>query len=370
MTANPAHKSSPYLKDRRMSAVRKLPLEFTDRDADQRGPVVTLLTPDLSPAYLEDAEPSPLMESLSRGWNRLIRITRWGLVLLLIAAYPASVISAHKINTDPVPALQLAQTPDPQTATMISLIQRELGDKGWAPDRQFWHPQARLTALPAWQQSLAEALSEYSLLRADHAGPSASLADPDLKAAARLLAPEQNVPATPRLHAAIEALQTYEGRVSRQMASRPVSAETYQAELALYAEWLQDSQSILRLSALETGQWPASSHDIRVVYAARAKAHVMSSLLAASPGPLFMASAEADTHKRAYEHLQITLRRIAGFSPLFITRQTDKQTMLADHPAMLAFHIQEARLALDTYMSGLGSATEPAISLAEAQIRP
>ncbi|MEL7232671.1 MAG: hypothetical protein AAGJ85_09195, partial [Pseudomonadota bacterium] len=56
--------------------------------ANDRDVVVTLLGSNLPAAYLDEAEPSPLMERASRWWQRLIFTLRLALVLALLGGYP------------------------------------------------------------------------------------------------------------------------------------------------------------------------------------------------------------------------------------------------------------------------------------------
>ena len=67
-----------------MTAAEKLPVEYVDTNTSDGKPVVTLIGADISEAYLDDAEPSPTMEALSRLWRRIVGMFKLGLVLLLV----------------------------------------------------------------------------------------------------------------------------------------------------------------------------------------------------------------------------------------------------------------------------------------------
>ena len=76
-------------------------------------------------------------------------------------------------------------------------------------------------------------MSDYALLASEHASLEPGAPDSDLLAAARLLVPTQEAEAIPRLNAAAEALQSYEGRLARGYASNPKGLGVMLDELAL-----------------------------------------------------------------------------------------------------------------------------------------
>ena len=349
-----------------MSAVHKLPVEFNPPAANRNEPVVTLLSSDLSLAYLEDAEPSPLMGKLSNFWNGIIRTTKWLAVLALVGGYPAAVMNSHSINADPITLSQADGWADPHTGTLLTLLSRELSGPGWASDRAVWHPQARLNALPAWQEGLTLAASEFTRLRAEQTGTVTGIVDPDLLAASRLLAPATDVDAIPRLHAAAEALQTYEGRLNRETATLLTGSEPFFAELDLYTKWVSEDLAHLSNAARTVSGWPAAETDIAAIYRARAKAHVAAQLISASIelDPTLIVSREAS---EAREALQVSLHRMATFNPLIVTSQGSTHPLLSDHPAALAFYSQETLRALDTFKASLVTQPSPAITYAEVE---
>ena len=171
----------------------KLPVEYIEADNDDGKPVVTLLGADISEAYLDDAEPSPMAAAIGRFWRRIIGLAKFGLVLLLVGGYPAMTVLGHKVDSSPI--VLSAATPwySNDTGTAMTLLGRELTVAGWASDRSWWHPQARLTALPAWQDGVTGALSEYTLLASEHASREPGLPDSDLLAAARQAATRRRV---------------------------------------------------------------------------------------------------------------------------------------------------------------------------------
>ncbi|MEM5515401.1 hypothetical protein WNY37_00470 [Henriciella sp. AS95] len=319
-----------------MSNVEKLPIP-----PHREGPAVTLIGTDLPAQYLEEAEPSPLMHSASLWWRRIVRTFQILLVLVLVGFYPAMIVASHSINDDPV--ILSAETPwaSPETGVMLSMIGRELEGPGWASDRAGWHPQARLTALPAWQKSLSSSLSEFTRMIAAKSLTSDFTADPDLSAAARLLAPEDDLAQTPRLAAAAEALARYEGRLERDLATAPKGTDAVVDELALFANWADTSRDRLEARIGMREGWPASKEDIRIFFEARARAHVASQLITASllAEPEIAVSEAVETRM---DRLEAAWRRAAELNPIFVSSQAGDARLMADHLAMMAFYLGQA----------------------------
>ncbi|WP_084398451.1 hypothetical protein [Henriciella aquimarina] len=319
-----------------MSNVEKLPVQ-----PRREGRAVTLIGTDLPAPYLEEAEPSPLMHSASLWWRRLVRALQVLAVILLVGFYPAMIVASHSINDDPV--ILAADTPwaSPETGMAVTLIGRELEGPGWAEDKPGWHPQARLTALPAWQDAVVTALSQYERLAAGKARTNDGNPDPDLSAAARLLAPEAGLDQTPRLSAAAEALARYEGRLERDLATSPAGAQDFVDELALFASWADASHDRLVSRIGTRDGWPAAEEDIQAFFEARARAHVASQLLAASMiGDPDIAMRPAVQER--LDQIEANWRRAAELDPLFVSSQAGNARLMADHLAMMAFYIGQA----------------------------
>lgn len=338
-----------------MSVAQELPVAYEDTSQDAREPIVTLIGSDLPPAYLDDAEPSPLMEGASRLWRRIMNTIKLAIILALVGGYPAAMVLSHKVDSSPVALSSIESWSSPEIGTMLTLIGRELTGPGWAGDRSNWHPQSRLTALPAWQNGLAEALSEYAALNSVIA-VRGDAPDADLLAAGRLLAPALDVEGVPRLNAAAEALQRYDGRLSRGYAVAPAGNDSLQQELALFAGWAGDMATDLSDRADRAEAWPAARADIETIYAARAHAHVASQLLAASlqREPDLIPNREAE---KARDLALAAWTRAASFNPIFVSSQAGNNRFLSDHPAIMAFYMAEAEattLALQAEISSAG----------------
>lgn len=348
-----------------MPAAEKLPVEYIDTKTSDGKPVVTLIGADISEAYLDDAEPSPTMEALSRIWRRIVGMFKLGLVLFLVGGYPGMTLLSHKVDSSAIVLSSAMPWYSNDIGTSMTLLGRELKVSGWANDRSWWHPQARLTALPAWQDGVTGALSDYTLLASEHAALEPGAPDTDLLAAARLLVPSQEAEATPRLNAAAEALQSYEGRLSRGLAAQPKGLGVLLDELALYKRWATDSQTRLRSSVDRAEAWPASRADIEAIYSSRAYAHVASQLLMSSliqePDLVYTRTA-GEARDRAI----FAWRRAANFNPLVISSQAGTSSFLSDHPAAMMFYLTEVNTATTELIDALQAQADETMAVAEA----
>ncbi|MCR9269214.1 MAG: hypothetical protein NXH72_04415 [Hyphomonadaceae bacterium] len=348
-----------------MKVAEKLPVEYVDPNNEDGKPVVTLIGADISEAYLDDAEPSPTMEALSRFWQRIIGLFKLGLVLILVGGYPALVVMNHKVDSSAVVLSSAAPWYSNDTGTAMTLLGRELTVAGWAADRSWWHPQARLTALPAWQDGITGALSDYTLLASEHAAREPGAPDSDLLAAARLLVPSQEAEATPRLNAAAEALQSYEGRLSRGLAAQPKGLGVLLDELALYKRWASDSETRLRSSANRAEAWPASREDIEALYSTRAYAQVASQLIMSSliQEPELVQTRDA---REARDQAIFAWRRAATFNPIMVSSQAGTGSILSDHPAAMMYYLSEIQATTTAFIDALQAQEAEMVAVAES----
>ena len=354
-----------------MTAAEKLPVEYIEPTNGDGEPVVTLLGADISEAYLDDAEPSPMMAALGRFWRRIVNTAKLGLVLALVGGYPAMVAMSHKVDSSAVVLSSASPWYSNDTGTAMTLLGRELTVAGWANDRSWWHPQAQLTALPAWQDGITGALSDYALLASEHASVEPGAPDSDLLAAARLLAPSPEADAIPRLNAAAEALQSYEGRLSRGLAAQPNGLGVLLDELALYNGWVTDSQARLRSSADRAEGWPASREDIQALYTTRAYAQVASQMIMSSliQEPQLVYTPEA---MEARDRAIFAWRRAAEFNPLLVSSQAGTSSFLSDHPAAMMYYLSEINVATANFIAALEAqdVNEDAVAVADSSTAP
>jgi len=261
-------------------------------------------------------------------------------VAALMVAYPALVVANHKLNDTPI---NLDDAPRHWTAVeagvAATLISRELDGPGWSADRHRWHPQSRLTALPAWQASLVEAI-------ADHGRLSLSLfqgqRDPDLEAAVRLIGRSgTEADAGSRLIAAREALTRYDGRVGAGLAGRPEGPLALAAELDLTAGWAGASRNTLGEIASPGDGWIASTEAVQSVYQAKARAHVAHEMLNArlrNDQDIYPSKAAELAVLQALEKWRIA----AKLRPLFVSNHGADAVVGANHPATMAFLLMDA----------------------------
>lgn len=348
-----------------MKAAEKLPVEYIEANNDDGDPIVTLIGANISEAYLDDAEPSPTMAALGRFWSRIIKMAKFGFVLALVGGYPAMIAMSHKVDSSAVVLSSVNPWNSNDTGTAMTLLGRELSIAGWANDRAWWHPQAQLTALPAWQEGIAGGLSEYALLAAEHAAQTPGAPDANLLAAARLLAPAQEAEAIPRLNAAAVALQGYEGRLSQGFAALPKGLGVLLDELNLYQSWATQAQAQLRSSADRAEGWPASRQDIQALYKARARAQVASQMLMSSliQEPELVRTRDA---REARDRAIFAWRRAATFNPLVVSSQAGTGAFLSDHPAAMMYYLSEIDRATADFIDALEKQDAEVISVADA----
>ncbi len=348
-----------------MSAGEPLTVSYEDPEDRAEAPVVTLIGADLPEAYLDEAEPSPLMEDVSRFFGKLGSLVKLAVVLVLVGGYPFAIVSSHKIDTNPVVLTQEMPWASRETGTMLTLLGRELTGAGWAGDRSSWHPQARLTALPAWQDGMISALSDQASLMSGFATVNGE-ADQDLQAAARLLVPSSDGRATPRLNAAAEALQRYDGRLSRGLARPIMGIDFLLAEIELYETWFAGSADALSARVGRAEGWPAGRADIETIYLVRARAHVASEILTTSVlnDPNLLETRDAS---EARDEALAALRRVAQFNPVFVSSQSGSNRLLSDHTATMAFYAEAASEALNEFSVALRAQDQAGLDIAAVE---
>lgn len=296
-------------------------------------PTVTVLEPHHH-VDLEYAEPSPIMGLFSRAWKRTIFLFKAAIVLALVGTYPALTLNAHKVDDTPIEFANGYEWSVGEIGGTVTLVARILEGPGWASDKPAWHPQARLTAMPAWQEGIASAAADYTRLIAVQTG------DEDVAAAARLLAP-QSTGMHDRLTAAAEILARYDSSVENGHAKTPTGEKALIEKLELTAGWAQDSRSALAIAARENKVWPASYEDIRTFYAAKARAHVAHELLSAALTQETSALTERGLTPASAEALELW-RKAASQRPLFVTNQSGSDAILGNHLTGMAFLMDEA----------------------------
>ncbi|MEO9969652.1 MAG: hypothetical protein ABJG15_07460 [Hyphomonadaceae bacterium] len=279
------------------------------------------------------------------------------LVIGIIAAYPATVIMNHQINDDPVSLETGRHWAAGDIGVSATLLGRELDGPGWASDRHPWHPQAQLTALPAWQEGLRASIADHARLTLTALE---GQRDQDLVAAERLLNFDDSLKATPRLQAAREALMRYDDRVAGGVAGSPQGLDFLKLEMDMTLGWA--AQAGLELSDISTpgDGWLASREAVAAVYHGKARAHAAHELLSA------IKTREIATLERhsAVTEIDVALnkwRSAANLKPLFVSNQGSDGLIGANHPAILAFRLSEAQTATVDAIAKLNAESTPTI---------
>ena len=309
----------------------------------EEGPVVTRIGTDHLVTF-DYAEPSPIMLFFQRWWRRSILMLKVGTVVGAVLAYPVMTVMSHKIDDSDVVLSSTQAWSSPEAGVAINKIARELEGTGWAGDRASWHPQARLTAMPAWQKATADALAEHARLLAVMS-PVNGEPDADLTAAARLLHGMPGDDMRPRLTSAAEALNRFDTRSARGLATQPDRMELLKAESRLFAGWAETDLADLSAQInAETVEWPASRQDIIAFYGAKARAHVAREML--------LASERADPRFSRMPDVQAAMTKAteawghaAHMKPLIVSNQPGDGMLMANHLAGMGFYLSEAKAA-------------------------
>lgn len=266
-----------------------------------------------------------------------------GVAALIIFAYPAMVVFGHQLDDSAVELGDERHWSVPEIGVTSTLLARELDGPGWLSDKHQWHPQSRLTALPAWQDGLLTTLADHGRLMLNIL---AEDRDQDLITGVRLLdTSDETHKVTDRLLAAMEAFARYDDRVAGGVTRAPMGAEALIARLDTGADWAAREYAKLAEISDPGDGWLASEDAITRFYSAKAVAHVTYTTLAS------VAAAETsllDKHG-ATDKMQDTLRKwrsAAQMRPLFVSNQGGNSLTAANHPAIMALHIDQARRAM------------------------
>lgn len=318
---------------------------------------------------LEHAEPSPMMLSFQKGWRRIVGLFKLAIFAAILGAYPAAVVVSSHIDDGAVVFPPNESWSVSGVGVAIHKVARELAGAGWAADRDSWHPQARLTALPAWQEATAAGLSEHVKLLSEVAA-NAEGPDGDLAAASRLLMAVPGEDMLPRLTAAAEALNRFDTRASRGLALRPAPEETLPLEMALFAAWAGEDRAALsdRINA-EQSAWPASKADITAFYTAKARAHLAHELIVAGKARAYGLTGDTELAV-ALARAESAWKRASDLKPVFVSNQAGSAAILPNHLASMAYYLVEAETASAYLAERLAPAPAAVIEETAAVIPP
>jgi|GEM_PF-251896 len=315
------------------------PVDF-DSQADD-GQAITLIRTVYRTSD-EQRAPGAFERGLMRTW-RGVKIAAVGTALVVAAgAYPAFMINAHQLD-DSLPVIESGSTAwhSPAAGMMSLALARETDGSGWINDHAGWRPEARLTALPAWQAGLSESLGEVARVRAEKAEYEGA-PDRDLMMASRLLAVREDGRMGARLTAAIEALARYDGRLAQGLALRPAGAEVALAELDLLDSWSVTGRDALRTAIGDPDGLLGSSDAVAALYNMRGQAQAASIVLAglAADDPALMTRGDVAT---ALEKSLAAWREVAEMSPLFVGNAKPGAVFPGNDLMSMAFLVDEAR---------------------------
>ncbi|MEL6956639.1 MAG: hypothetical protein AAFO88_08355 [Pseudomonadota bacterium] len=330
----------------------------------KEGPVVMVLGNDKN-LDITTAQPSPYMVQSQRIWRITKGALKAGFLLFAIGVYPAMMWSAHDINDAPLEAVTAETWASPSMGVAITLVAREVEGPGWTGDKAGFAPARQLTAQPAWQDGLVNALADYIQLAAGTVTRSEEI-DPDLAAASRLLRTKSNTEMTPRLIAAAEALARFNGRVHADITNDLDADQDLAQSLRLFAGWAKQSSIDLGERVGHKDGWPASRADVHAFYVARARAHVASSMLQAAvhAHPELMQRA---TLRAQLRETQDTWTRVALQDPLLVSNQDGDGAVLPNHLAAMAWHLEQAE-ASSLHLAEMVSSAQPKLNVADSGV--
>ena len=192
-------------------------------------------------------------------------------IVALLGAYPALTIAASDVgDRDFENLINRAEWSSPLVGGAATLLEQHFDQLGWASDAEAWEPMARLTAKPAYQAAMADALGDVISL-ANAQAIAAGHADIDLDAAARLVKEDST---GIQLRAARDALVNHDRRLRRRDALTEMSPQDVFAQVSLLSGWASASQQQIITSSASIGGSPMDEEATRAVYAAKGKAVV------------------------------------------------------------------------------------------------
>ena len=321
---------------------------------------------------LDYAEPSPIMLFFQRWSRRLARTFRAIVLICVLGFYPAMIIASSAIDDSPIRFPPSQSWAVSGVGVAIDKIAREVSGPGWASERPDWHPQARLTALPAWQGATSAALAEHITLLAALTAADGEI-DEDLSVAVNSLVPKDEdaqTPTLPRLKVAAAALNRYDTRASGGYAVMPSKRDSLREEARMFATWAADDRARLsdRINA-EQDDWPASVPDVEAFYAAKARAHFARELIVAardaSPGILLDASLSI-----VVTRAETAWGRAAEMKPFMVSNQSGADAFLPNHLATMAYYLLEAETASLALYEAVAAYREPGEAEVEVAAEP
>jgi len=271
-------------------------------------------------------------------------------IVAVLGAYPTLVVAASDVgDRDFNRLVNRADWAAPWVGGVSTLMENHFNELGWAPDAAPWDPMARLTAKPAYQAAMAEALGDV-IRTADARANAGGQPDIDLAAAARLVNAESTAI---QLRAARDALVNHDRRLRRRDAVTDLSATQVAEQLTLITAWAAASQNAIVTSATAIGGSPMDEEATRAVYAAKGRATVSWLLLASIQWP---ASAEA---AKARDAALNAWRDVAEFHPLIVFNGDADGSLFGNHAASMSFLIARGEAATASLLGIVNASAAP-----------
>jgi hypothetical protein len=269
---------------------------------------------------------------------------RFGLIFFLLAlslAYPVAMGVSHKV-TNHIPNTVPRQVwADAKIGTAVELLERE-SYFGWAASQPVWHPQSRLTAMPAFQQGIGDILSAFAGRRAELLG--GQNRDTDLWHAHTLLSKLDDKQAGDRVRASIEALSRFDGRKARALLEDRTPHELLKRDVALFRSELTDAVGPLKEISSRKSRGVFNRENVRVYFHAKGEIHAIAMLLKATNPDEF----ELEGLNEALENANQALARAAIPAPLTVSNSQPGEFSFEGNDVMqLAFLAMEASHALE-----------------------
>lgn len=215
------------------------------------------------------------------GLLRLLK--RGGIVVavcLLAGSYPLWMFFSHDIpsrfNIDTTRTVWA----DSRIGAAIEIIEDQTQKRGWVAAKPDWHAQSQLTAMPAFQEGVADALSRFVTLRAELAA-SGDTPDESLTIASSLLKQSSMPDGLDKLSAVLQALRRFDGMKARSVFADMEETELLAAEIALYQQILAEAHDDLRRIAEAGKRSPIHFERTSLYYRIKGRVYVIGVMLGA-----------------------------------------------------------------------------------------
>lgn len=284
---------------------------------------------------------SGLLSLLKRGGIAVV-------ICIIAGAYPLWMFFSHDIpsrfNIDTTRTVWA----DARIGAAVQIIEDQTRTRGWVTAKPDWHAQSKLTAMPAFQEGVADALSRFVTLRAELA-TSGAPPDEGLTLASSLLNQSSSPDGLDKLSAVLQALRRFDGMKARSVFADMEETELLAAETALYQQILADAHDDLRRIAEAGKRSPIHFERTALYYRIKGRIYVIGVMLGAiDPDDVVQPG-----FRNALEDAQHLLERAYRPSPVIVSNPVPGGFSLSGSDIVeLAYLIDEVEEALST-LSGI-----------------